>query len=523
VLLRSRRRRCLPRLPPLAEHPCTASNPPPLSQPSRRERELLLWRLLAVIMPSEMEAGLQSLGLYLHTDRAVFHTWAAAFPKGHFDGHQSILPAPDHLVFHGMARKLVSALFFMLSEPLRNAVEASLRDCLRAALLRRTRVYNPKTRKINGLTISEWAAVLTVAPTAFSRVLCQPAHSPLLAPISLGLELLELLRDWTVKLYYYPRVSLDGVAACRVPRGSNQSASQLHRFMNAVVHVCERLDCVLLKRALDVPNLHRLWEVEEVVSPRGGGGHVRHFSEMSLEGAHQLLKRAISRGNGQDDAGHAMRQTQLSEFFSRLALEPSAFGVPPSWMAHAGVKRAMASALPLWSQPSAQWAVGNRMSAGDVPDGALVVAPVYTRAGATITWYNRASRGDEYGLRLGDAVSVLVSGVNGRTAVNVAGQLHDADERLAFFRVVALFSSSPFLPCAIVQPLVCVGDGGDVHALREDSFLFLKMRTNVRRALAMHNCSMECVADEGMSCTTHSEKNEWVVLSRSRGYPARSS
>jgi len=175
-------------------------------------------------MPSEMEIGLQSLGLYPHTDGAIFHVWAAAFPDGHFDGHQSVLPAPDHLVFHGMTRKLVSALFFILSEQQRSALEASLRDCLRAALLRRTQVYNPKKKKINGLTISEWAAVLTVAPTACNRVLRQPVHSPLQAPIAIGLELLELLRDWTVNLYYYPRVPLDGATACRARLGSEHLA-----------------------------------------------------------------------------------------------------------------------------------------------------------------------------------------------------------------------------------------------------------------------------------------------------------
>jgi len=474
-------------------------------------------------MPSEMEIGLQSLGLYPHTDGAIFHVWAAAFPDGHFDGHQSVLPAPDHLVFHGMTRKLVSALFFILSEQQRSAVEASLRDCLRAALLRRTQVYNPKKKKINGLTISEWAAVLTVAPTAFNRVLRQPVHSPLQAPIAIGFELLELLQDWTVNLYNYPRVPLDGATACRARLGSEHLAAQLELFTHAVSRVCERLDCVLLKRAVDVPNLHRMREVGHIVSPAGGVGHARHFSEMGLEGAHQPLKRAISRGNGQDDAGRATRQMQLSEFFSRLALEPSAFGVPSSWMEHVGVKRAMASALPLWSQPSAQWAVSKQLSADAVPRGARLVAPLYMRAAATMAWYSRASRGDAYGLSLGDAVSVLVSGSTGPTAVNVAGRIHDADERIGFFRVVALFSASPSLPGAIVQPLVRLGGCGDVHELREESYMFLKMRSNVRRALAMHNCGMDCVADDVMSCTTHSDKNEWVVLSRSRGYPARSS
>jgi len=35
------------------------------------------------------------------------------------------------------------------------AAEMSLRDCLRDSLLRRTRVYNIKTKKTNNLTIPE--------------------------------------------------------------------------------------------------------------------------------------------------------------------------------------------------------------------------------------------------------------------------------------------------------------------------------------------------------------------------------
>jgi len=262
----------------------------------------------------------------VNTDNAVFHSWATTFPDGHFDGHESILPAPDHPVFHGLTRNLVSALLFMLSEDLRMEVEMSLRDCLCAALLRRTRVYNTKTKNINGLSISEWAMVLTVAPKAFSRVLRQPVCSPLSAPLSLLLDLLNMSRDWTVNLYYYPRVSLDGAAEFRARLGCDQLSIQLDLFMDAVVRACERLDCMLLKRALDTPNLHGMREVALVVSSSGGVGHARHFSEMGLEGAHEPLKTAISRGNGQDDAGHAIRQMQLSEVFSRLA-----FGAVVLW------------------------------------------------------------------------------------------------------------------------------------------------------------------------------------------------
>jgi len=191
-------------------------------------------------------------------------------------------------------------------------------------------------------------------------------------------------------------------------------------------------------------------------------------------------------------------------------------------MAHASVKRTMASALPLWSQPSEKWSVGKQVSADVVPAGARAVAPLYSQAGATIVWYNRGSRGDAFGLRVGDAVSVLVSGDTGRTAVKVAERSHCTNERVACFRVAALLCVHPSLPGAVVQVYAQSEAGGYVYELRQEPFLFLKLRSNVRRALAVHHCGGHCLAEE-MSGLTHNEQNEWVVLGRSRGYPSRPS
>jgi len=63
-----------------------------------------------------------------------------------------------------------------------------MRDGLQAFLLHRTRYYNLKTQKPNGLTISEWAAVLTTAPAAISRVLTQEVHLPLPAHVFVDLD-----------------------------------------------------------------------------------------------------------------------------------------------------------------------------------------------------------------------------------------------------------------------------------------------------------------------------------------------
>jgi len=50
--------------------------------------------------------------------------WSTSFSAGHFDGHQSSLPVPDYLRFHGMTKKLVSVHFFVLQHGQRAAEEA---------------------------------------------------------------------------------------------------------------------------------------------------------------------------------------------------------------------------------------------------------------------------------------------------------------------------------------------------------------------------------------------------------------
>jgi len=86
-------------------------------------------------MQAHIERGLKSLGLYKDTDSSPFHSWAGAFPVGAFDAHRSVLPGPDHLFLHGLTRKLVSALFAIMSPSQRAAVEISLRDGLLACNL----------------------------------------------------------------------------------------------------------------------------------------------------------------------------------------------------------------------------------------------------------------------------------------------------------------------------------------------------------------------------------------------------
>jgi len=469
----------------------------------------------------DLANGLQSLGLYEDTDLSIFYVWAAELPAGHFDSHRSILPAPDHLLFHGLTKNLVGAIFFTMREEQRTVAELSIRDGLCAMGLRRTRVYSKKKDKgrVHALSISEWAAVLTLGPAAFARALQRTSDSELQPPLRLSLELLGLLRDVAVAAYFFHRPELDGDVANTASEASPDLAVHVDALLCACRRLCQRGDCGLIAKAIDVPNLHRLREVVAVV--QRCLGHVRLFMELALESAHQPMKRAIDRGNGHDDAGRAMRVMLISEFISRLAVHPEKFGIQDSWLRHPGVQRMLASALPLYSQPVGDWAPGRKR----VP-GAAVSAEVKTAARrfvparAGLVWYDRVVRG-EVVLRVGDAVSVLVTGAPAGTCVNDAARRGRKDSSVAFFRVEAIFTGHRAAPNAIVRRFVSDGTEGS-YSLSDDAPLFLNLFPSVRRALCLHNCSASCKGDDSTQRLSHCSTNSWLLLGRRSGYPARS-
>jgi len=109
-----------------------------------------------------------------------------------------------------MTKKLTIVIFLELTDVQFVAAEISLRNCRRDSLLRRTRVYNIETKTAHSLAISEWAAVLTVSLLSVSRGLQRAPDGPLANRVSLGSELRNMLSGLVVKLYYSPRVELDG-------------------------------------------------------------------------------------------------------------------------------------------------------------------------------------------------------------------------------------------------------------------------------------------------------------------------
>lgn len=442
-----------------------------------------------------------------------------------FDGHGSVFPAPDHLIFHGLARCCLKALFKALPREYKPVVAASLRDALCLCRLRRTRVYNTRRDKVNSLQIHEWAAVLAVAPVACRRSLPTTVGGrPLrLSPVGAVLDAVDALSAFASAAYFYPRVELDGGRACRRRYDGKSLEERGERFLSSVAKLCVRPDCDAFSGILDVPNTHRFREL--MIKTVHALGHIRDTLELPLEGFHQTLKRSIVRGNGHDDAERAMRRYIEQEIVSRLKSDASFFGVPEHWCTFPGVHEQLAAASPLWSRDSEYWVTGSTRLTGTVWEPAQLLADrlLPPLAGTSHDWRTYCSRGSSSdGVNIGDALAVLVASDSAAQVVDVAVGTAAYDNRSAvsFFRVGALLQMPCGKAAAFVSPFRTSADG-DHMLLHENVCLFLPMQAGVRRAVALHACDAACKPDaRGM--TSHSNGNRWSLLGRQEGYPSRS-
>jgi len=429
-----------------------------------------------------------------------------------FDGHRSVLPSPDHLFFMGLTRCVVWAVYAILPVNKRLAAEVSLRDALSKARLQRTRVYNlDKGKTYTGNTITEWAAVLAVAPCAFRRILSADTMSMAMQVV---VEVLTKLQSLVEAIYAYPRIDIDGADACRARLTNTELMAVADDFMSAVSAACLRPDCVELAKLIDVPNLHRLREVVGFSIP--ALSHVRHSVELSFESSHQPLKRAMVQGNGHDDAKRAMMRVVEEELVSRLRLDPSYFGIPKEWTAHPGVQEALKKAMPLWSEESTSWRLaGATVPVADVPEQARERAAAYMRSDATPRWRQRSTRGDDAWVGVGDTVGVLVTSEarSRRAFVDHSRELGAANTVVAYFRVMAFCSSGHGPPFAIVNPYGSPDKNG-TRSIRFSRFQYLPLVPSMRRALVVHDCDT-CQPNEQRRMA-HTAVNRWVILQRPR-------
>jgi len=155
------------------------------------------------------ERGLAELRLRADSHNSVLHFWAGGLPPGMFDGHQSALPAPDHMAFRGLTKRLVTGLFDLLTKGQRKRVGLSLPNALAQSHFANSTAYKEKTDKVVSVGISEKAATLTVTCFVFRRVLKSAAlpDGAELTALQAALHMVDAYTKLINGLYFFPRAT----------------------------------------------------------------------------------------------------------------------------------------------------------------------------------------------------------------------------------------------------------------------------------------------------------------------------
>lgn len=460
--------------------------------------------------------------MWADTDGSPFHAWSQALPDGMLDAYRSVVPAPDHLFYNGIACDLLGACFQAISKDDRSPVLASLREALARSGLHRTSPYNARTGKVNSLSMSERAATLPVAPICFQRALSQSVTQVVGARTALRdvLQILTLFVNLERATYFAPRAGLDGVDACR--RAPTLAALQdlASEFFACVDASMRRSDdeAVQLVTLIDKPNLHRLREVYFFTLP--GFLLVRHVRELFYESAHQPLKRVVVKGNGHNDARAAMLRMLQTECFSRIAIEPATFNLPSHFWGHVAIVKQVKQALPLYTMKGQRWRVADSKKTDDtVSARALTVPRHHCHPDFSISWRRSASPGAGDYLRVGDTVSVLCHDFAvGASIVRVAGfeEGNEPGPTVRFFLVEAFYTNANRMAVGVVHPYA--SSDASLWTLDASQTMLLTLSDGVRRSLALHVCDEYCQMSSPIH-TTHSANGKWPVLGRADMYP----
>lgn len=467
----------------------------------------------------QLRSGLRYLGMRSDWNRSVLHLWARQLPAGMLGGHRSAMVAPDHLLFHGITKRLVTGVFRLLAVSQRKRVGVSLREPLARSHFPATCIYNAKRDTVAAVGISEWAATLSVLSCVLRRTRRSatrlPGTSSVKKPLHTAVGIVKSFYDVVCAAYVFPRLDLDGEAACRArftPLDLKVMAGKCFTLAQAA---CVRSDPAVraFGMLLDTPNLQRLRELADHVIP--ALLHGRHAQELLFENANQPLKRAVLSGNGRNDTTRAMRRYANEELAARIRLDFEYFHIPGGWLAHRGVAACLSRAQPLWSLPTAAW----RCTTGAIAEESLHrivvhVGRAHAYSASPIRWRKRASRGSVERLQAHDAVCVRVSGQPIISSVPVAQGTTGVAIR--FFQVIAFFLSGTGTPSAVVHPF-SVAAGGN-YFVADDKLLYLALSSGVRRALALHECQCSCKVTA--TAVHHTFSNMWCLFTRNTGYPA---
>lgn len=304
--------------------------------------------------------------------------------------------ASDHLLFHGLTKRLVTGTFELLTVSQRKRLGLSLREALARSHFPTTTIYKERRNCIVSVGISEWAATLPILGLVMRRTLrsanLSGSSGAAMRPLHRALKIVDAYAALVCAAYHFPRVELDGISACQARATPRDIQGRAEVFFEPVQEACLRADLKAFGMRLDVPNLHRLRELVDHVIP--ALLHVRHAQELLFENAHQPLKRSVVTGNGHDDSMRALTRYRQAELSARLLLDPAVFSVPDAWASHAGVRACLSKARRLWSEDPGQWrCCGGVLDDARLPDAANRLATARRAARTLMRWRARATRG----------------------------------------------------------------------------------------------------------------------------------
>ncbi len=270
--------------------------------------------------------------------------------SGHLDPYRSCLIGPDHLLT-GHFRDCVNAAFRLLpTNEHRKSVEmymiGFLADC---KLPTQNRLFDMKKKSLFAMSMTDLYALSVVAHHGFLRG-CKAA--------SLSVPRRPLSRTCIDAIGTVQSCSL---LICRlwdtdsIPRTNAELGSSLtvlHEMTFAhllrIQELCKmtdeevlslensdtsrvrraelvkkRRECLIVIKAIDKPNIHRLHELVNCTIPMVG--HVSRIGELVLEKAHQTLKRAIRLSNNKEVQIQSILSAVFNDWQGRLSMQvPSA-------------------------------------------------------------------------------------------------------------------------------------------------------------------------------------------------------
>ena len=235
-----------------------------------------------------------------------------------FDAYRSNVIAPDHLLT-GLSKDILNAVFKTVpSKEHQKILDVSICAALRDnGLLTQGEVFNPRSKSLHGMNLSEIFCVLLVAVPVLRMFMRSTYQESVLKDCATILEQPQRL----ISLIYWWRLpELDGKQVTALIHNMTETyfsdlRSMSKEYVNLVDDICGKSDVV--RRELDKPNLHRLIELYELSIP--DFGHVREFMELVFESAHQPLKRFNARSNNHNSHLFAVEHCVANDWQGRIA------------------------------------------------------------------------------------------------------------------------------------------------------------------------------------------------------------